>query len=251
MLVPTLAQGSFNTLMGYQAGNSITSGSSNTMIGKFAGSINAIGVNNTFLGKDAGFTNIGSGNIFLGHQAGFFETGSNRLYIDNSNTSTPLIWGDFQNDKLKVYGLLAVGDSYTFPAVDGQYGQFLRTDGFGQLSWADLPTPIVSGMQDNDGDTRIEVEDSPDEDVIRFKVAGTEVMSHDGFGLWLNDVIIGAAAGQNLDGPLSSWNTMVGVQAGGNILYGDSWNTAIGYQALENANGEFGNTAVGLQSREV
>ena len=44
----------------------------------------------------AGFSNTaGSGNVFLGNEAGYKETGSNKLYIDNSDTSTPLIYGQF------------------------------------------------------------------------------------------------------------------------------------------------------------
>ena len=37
----------------------------------------------------------GSGNVMIGYAAGESETGSNRLYIANSNTATPLIFGEF------------------------------------------------------------------------------------------------------------------------------------------------------------
>lgn len=50
----------------------------------------------------------GSGNVFLGAGAGENETGSGKLYIDNSNTSTPLLYGDFSNDLLKVNGRMEV-----------------------------------------------------------------------------------------------------------------------------------------------
>ncbi|MBR9922071.1 MAG: hypothetical protein GYB31_14625 [Bacteroidetes bacterium] len=243
-----MVSGDFNTFLGYATGSLNVGGSSNTMIGKFAGGANSGGSQNTFLGKDAGFSSLGSSNVFLGHQAGFFETGSHRLYIDNSSTTTPLIWGDFLNDKVKIYGLLGVGDSYTFPAVDGQYGQFLQSDGSGQLSWSDVPVPVVAEVADNDGDTRIIVEDSPDEDIIRFEVGGSQVMSHDGAILRMDDVRIGWDAGLNAS-PLSS-NTMIGVLAGANIPAGYDYCTAVGYEAMKAAGSVsmVGLTAVGYRA---
>ncbi|WP_435358000.1 tail fiber domain-containing protein [Emticicia sp. SJ17W-69] len=41
-------------------------------------------------------------NIFLGFQAGYNETGSNKLYIESSNSATPLIGGDFANDRVGI-----------------------------------------------------------------------------------------------------------------------------------------------------
>ena len=46
----------------------------------------------------------GSGNVFLGYEAGADETGSNKLYIDNSNTTTPLVYGDFSDNQLTING---------------------------------------------------------------------------------------------------------------------------------------------------
>jgi len=48
-------------------------------------------------------------NLFLGYQAGFNETGSNKLYIANSDTGTPLIWGDFSTAIVGINGTLGVG----------------------------------------------------------------------------------------------------------------------------------------------
>ena len=64
---------------------------------------------NTSVGFETGANNLtGSGNVFLGYQAGYNETGSNKLYIDNSNTSTPLIYGDFDTDKVTINGDMTV-----------------------------------------------------------------------------------------------------------------------------------------------
>jgi len=50
-----------------------------------------------------------SGNVLIGYQAGYSETGSNKLYIDNSNTASPLIGGDFSTNEVAVNGKLGVG----------------------------------------------------------------------------------------------------------------------------------------------
>ena len=57
------------------------------------------------------------------------------LYIDNSETLTPLIWGDFVNDILRINGSLNVNDAYTFPTTDGTINQVLSTNGSGTLTW--------------------------------------------------------------------------------------------------------------------
>ena len=113
-----------NTFIGGFAGISNTTGGGNTFIGEFAGGNNISGYHNTYLGNSAGLNNnygyqntfigygagstTGSGNVFLGYLAGANETGSNKLYIDNSNTSTPLIYGEFDNRILTINGNLGV-----------------------------------------------------------------------------------------------------------------------------------------------
>jgi hypothetical protein len=99
-----------NTILGYNAGFYNTSGSGNIFVGWQAGGSNTTGYGNTIIGAEAGSNNIsGINNVFLGHYAGYDETGSNKLYIDNSNISSPLIYGDFSTDKLGINGWLGVG----------------------------------------------------------------------------------------------------------------------------------------------
>lgn len=99
-----------NTFMGRSAGYKNTTGNLNTIMGNLAGYYNTTGYSNTFMGYWAGYSNTtGSGNVFLGYSAGYYETGSNKLYIDNSSTSTPLIYGDFSTDTLTVNGKLGIG----------------------------------------------------------------------------------------------------------------------------------------------
>lgn len=69
---------------------------------------------NVALGFAAGEDNLtGSGNVFLGHRSGQGETGSNRLYIDNDSSSTPLIYGEFDTDKLTLNGKVMLGNGFT------------------------------------------------------------------------------------------------------------------------------------------
>ena len=127
--------GAQNTALGGQALNSNVSGSHNTGVG-FNVLRDNTGDNNVAIGREAGLLNVsGSNNIFIGHQAGRNELGSNYLYIDNNNTSSPLIWGDFANDTLKVNGNFNVNSAYTFPTTDGSNNQVLTTDGFGNVTW--------------------------------------------------------------------------------------------------------------------
>ena len=102
-------EGNYNTFLGRAAGYLNTTGSWNTFLGRSTGTSNTTGDNNTFLGFFAGYNNTtGSGNVFLGYSAGYSETGSNRLYIDNVPTVTPLIYGEFDNNKLTINGNLEV-----------------------------------------------------------------------------------------------------------------------------------------------
>ncbi len=98
------ATGEGNLFMGYQSGYNTTTGNDNTFVGSQSGHSNTTGSSNTYIGESTGYTGNGSGNLFLGYNAGYNETGSNLLYIDNSDTDTPLIWGDFENDILRFYG---------------------------------------------------------------------------------------------------------------------------------------------------
>ncbi|WP_445453379.1 hypothetical protein [Flavobacterium sp. 25HG05S-40] len=111
--------GGYNAFFGGSAGFQNSSGSSNTYIGVNSGSQNTTGSNNTFIGRYSGQNNVGSSNVFVGYSSGYNETGSNKLYIDNSNTATPLVWGDFANDEVKLNGKVGIGAVTTFPTNAG------------------------------------------------------------------------------------------------------------------------------------
>ncbi|MEO1653696.1 MAG: T9SS type A sorting domain-containing protein, partial [Bacteroidota bacterium] len=101
-------EGEGNTFLGYLSG-AANNGDNNAFVGLAAGRFNE-GSRNIFLGRETGRNNNnGSGNIFIGDRAGFNESGSNKLYIANSSTSSPLLYGEFDNSVLGVNGSLGVG----------------------------------------------------------------------------------------------------------------------------------------------
>ncbi|PLX01203.1 MAG: hypothetical protein C0594_13865, partial [Marinilabiliales bacterium] len=110
--------GDYNTFLGYESGLANTSGYNNTFIGARSGIANTTGLNNicigyrsggsnstgsgnTMVGYYSGYNTTGSNNVMLGNYAGYSETGSNKLYIDVSTTSSPLIYGEFDNNQLR------------------------------------------------------------------------------------------------------------------------------------------------------
>jgi len=110
-----VTNGNFGSvIIGYAAGQNGQTLARNVIIGKQAGlafsSTNFI-EGNVILGNQAGFSLNGSNNIFIGNQAGYSESGSNKLYIEGSNSNSPLIYGEFDNDLVKVNGTLHISET--------------------------------------------------------------------------------------------------------------------------------------------
>ena len=135
----------YNTYVGYFSGKASTSGYDNVAIGAGALENTSTGFFNTALGRLAGLNNsTGKGNVFLGYAAGYNETGSDKLYIDNSSTSSPLIFGDFDTNLLRVNGTLNINNAYNLPTTAGTANQILQTDGAGTTAWVDSSTITVT-----------------------------------------------------------------------------------------------------------
>lgn len=121
----SVSTGSNNTYVGLSTAQRSNTGGNNAALGRSAGLFNYGGANNVYLGMGAGEGNFdpgealtysnntligynaggniaGSNNVFIGYQAGISEGGSNRLYIENSNSATPLIGGDFANNRVGI-----------------------------------------------------------------------------------------------------------------------------------------------------
>lgn len=125
------ATGYDNVAIGYQTMYDNSSGNGNSAFGKAALANNTTAVNNVAIGKSAlsgtttggynvalgtlaGYSNTtGIRNVFIGYTAGYSETGSDKLYIDNSATTSPLIYGDFSSNILEINGTLRPGADNT------------------------------------------------------------------------------------------------------------------------------------------
>jgi len=151
--------GSGNVSLGSSALYSNTTGGNNTASGVGALENNTVGANNSVFGANSMEQNIsgnsnvavganalsnnqtGSSNIAIGYDAGRNELNSNRLYIENSSAgpSLVLIYGEFDNDLLRINGELQINDpsatGYSLPSLDGSVNQSLKTDGNGNINW--------------------------------------------------------------------------------------------------------------------
>lgn len=105
----TGSSGSYNTAVGSQSLMFVTTGTNNVSLGANSLAYTTTGSQNIAIGNDSLIGNsTGSGNIAIGNSAAYYETGSNKLYIHNSNTTTPLMYGEFDNLKLNVNGSLGI-----------------------------------------------------------------------------------------------------------------------------------------------
>ena len=106
--------GDANTFLGYRAGYQNDTACCNLFLGRSAGQTHTTGSYNTFVGHYAGYNNTtGIGNVFIGRSAGYYETGDNKLYIHNSNSSEPLVLGDFNARTVVIHGAFRATASYS------------------------------------------------------------------------------------------------------------------------------------------
>ena len=95
-------------------GNTLMTGDKNILLGCGTGSGLTTGSMNVIIGDASGQSLLsGSSNVFIGNAAGSAETGSNKLYIANTNTTTPLIGGDFSSQYVNIYNKLNVNSTQT------------------------------------------------------------------------------------------------------------------------------------------
>ncbi|MCB0801868.1 MAG: hypothetical protein KDB74_02120, partial [Flavobacteriales bacterium] len=135
--------GGSNVAIGQEALNTNKTGSRNVTLGGGAIFTDTSGNNNVAIGHQSGLINYGSSNIFIGYQSAATQTNlSNKLFIENSSSTTPLIYGNFADDSLKIHGILTLdsakdGSGYTFPGLRGTNGQVLTSNGAGKTVWED------------------------------------------------------------------------------------------------------------------
>jgi hypothetical protein len=91
-----------------------------------------------------------------------------------------IVTGSYNSAALTVSGSLKIGgdaNNFSFPTEDGSSNQVLKTDGNGNLSWtAQSGGGSSDSITDADSNTKIQVEESSDENKIRFDTAGSERM---------------------------------------------------------------------------
>ena len=143
--------GEKNTALGYDAGNALRSGNKNTAIGYQSlynhpnGSENtAVGHQalyyldskfnyNTAVGGNAGELVKGNGNVFIGYKAGPQSNGtvnlSNKLYINNQQSNTPLIKGDFNLGSVTIHSQVTASEFLGTYYGDGSNLSGLEWDG--------------------------------------------------------------------------------------------------------------------------
>ncbi len=200
-----------NVGIGANAMLSNTTGTNNVALGSSSLIYNETGNYNTAIGHRAGYGTNGtsiSGCVFIGCSAGENNTTDNKLFIDNSNTATPLIGGDFSTNQVDINGTIKItGGS---PGAN----KVLTSDASGLASWT-TPTTYASSINDL-----------------------TDAI-YDNTSLYM-----GYLSGANDDG--GNYNLAVGREALTTLTTG-LHNTAVGYKALATCNSD-DNTAVGINA---
>ena len=272
--------GNNNIVTGYQAFPNNVGGSKNVVIGNSAGNFysnlnnsvlighevvlvaaSATASNNVILGgaaawNGAGSDNVligsqstnpvnkGTGNIMIGKDAGNAESGSNKLYIANSNTASPLIWGDFSTSALQINGSLRINTSTNtidFPTTRGTSGQVLTTNGAGGTSWA-AAAGSGWGLTGNAGTIAGTNFLGTNDDIpFEFKVNNIRA------GYISNSAGTSTSFGYNSlpDASTGVRNTAYGFEALRNNFTGQD-NVAIGTNTLSNNTTGFSNVAIGF-----
>jgi len=121
------------------------------------------------------------GRIFFGDSSdrssiiGTYGTGGGGKLSFKTDTT-----GGTSQDRLVIDsdGSIRFNNAFTFPTSDGSANQVLKTNGSGVLTWQNDAGGGSAGtsIEDADGDTKVQVEESADEDIIRFDIAGTQKM---------------------------------------------------------------------------
>ncbi len=281
--------GANNVYIGSLSGRQNTSGTHNVYIGREAGLNGTTGTQNLFLGSGSGYSNNGTRNVILGYLAGTFVNsggfntgstnsvylgarasslgttayneivigdaatglGTNTVRLGNASTTLTALQGNVgvhtatPRAALEVNGaarLLAVQDSN---GDVGTFGQVLSSTGT-STNWT---SSGGTGVVDNDGDTRVEVQQGgTDDDIIRFTTSATEVIriaeNRLEFVDGTDNVLIGENAGDNIQGRA---NVLIGDQAG-NTIGGGGSNTYIGHRAGADARDMTAMVGIGNQA---
>jgi hypothetical protein len=287
----TMARASYafeNVLVGHFVAPVLQNGTADVALGNRTLNNLQIGNRNVAIGDRAGeFITGGDGNVLIGNQAGGTATAlSNKLYIDNSNTESPLIKGDFASNSLEFNGDVSVnGPLYvkgkTFLGIDAAQDVVI---GASLVRAKALPTTNeFTGVVRRTPDGALEVSNAtfvtatssltPQsalrttsagqvESVVLDSAAvlvGTSGSAPQARRLELDDLTDVATKGNLLQEsmllgpiPVNPQNPIVGTTTLGHgalsPVFGSTNNTAIGTNALQGGTSGSNNTAVGAQA---
>ncbi len=235
-----------NVFIGQSSGLYAEDVNSNVAIGYGSMYFNVNGDENTIIGANAGLGTSGtsqSGNVFIGYKAGQNELGNNKLYIENSNSSSPLIGGDFSSDRVDINGTIKItGGS---PGT----GKVLTSDADGDAIW-EMPTTYASSLNDltdviHNGGSKLFVGANSG---INNTGGYNTGMGYESLKLNTSGTYNNAYGYKTLDeNTVGTRNTAMGHGSLGENTEGN-YNTAIGYGTLDaNTTGD-GNTAIGYNA---
>ena len=142
--------GNSNTGMGSYTLFMNTSGNNNVAVGQEALFNNFSGNNNTAIGYKAGYGNWGiiiEGCVYIGYRAGENNYANNKLFIDNSNTASPLIGGDFSANRVDINGRIKITEG------NPGSGKVLTSDANGLASWTSMTEGASELNELNDAKT--------------------------------------------------------------------------------------------------
>ncbi len=261
--------GERNNAFGYRSLYHNVGGSYNTAYGMHSLFSNSSGNNNTAMGYQAGFSATGSGNIFIGYQAGYNETGSNKLYIANSNTTTPLIGGDFSSAQVDINGTIKITGG------NPGNGKILTSDANGLASWSAAPVSAdgsINTHSDVDTSTNAptngqvlswngtnwvpanasggaqQINDLSDVDTSTNTPTNGQVLSWDGAN-WVPAYDAGAKKIDDLtDGGNDTYSLYLGLYSGMSDDHTNNNNTGVGNVALYQNTSGANNTALGYSA---
>ena len=296
--------GFYNTANGHQALANNNDGILNTATGSLSLWSNTSGDYNTASGYNALFSNTtGSKNTALGYNANVTANNLTNAtaigYNAKVGASNSLVLGGIGADVVKVgigtttpnasalLDLTSTDKGMLVPRMTSAQRTAIATPATGLLvydndtnafwfyngtAWTRISPQTL--LADADNDTKVQVEESPDEDIIRFDVGGTEgmVLRKNSSGLHrlelpnpLNNTFIGVNAGSSnttspgggenvavgrnalLSNTLGFRNTAIGSEALKTNTSGN-YNIAIGSLALESNHDGHNNTAIGTQA---
>ena len=265
--------GNYNIAVGFAAMYAGPSGSMNIGLGYAAGNQLLSGQDNVLIGSQAGFNlTAGSSNVFIGFQAGSdatIDTESNLLMIDNSNTLTPLIYGDFSANTLTfngattttgtsaINGVVSIGGTTTAAGEirlledldDGSHYTAFKA----QAQAANV-TYILPAADGTNGQALItDGSGSLSWSAFATSLDGLSDAKSGGAG-FTNSLIVGhsttgtlgtgTGAGGEVDTDNAQFNVGLGYESLEAISSGDG-NTGIGYRALKFIETSDNNTAIG------